>query len=126
MKAKSRENAFVQSLVTRYRHAMKANVGLTIALAVVLAATCPRTVRSESNDGAIDRIAVQSSTMVSAGYAKDTRLLDIEFRSGAIYRYRQVPESVYAALSAARSKGRFFGTEIRGKFSCEKVRGAKR
>ena len=105
---------------------MKVNVALTAALAVALSAGLPRVVRSESNDGAMERIAVQSSTIVSAGYAKDTRLLEIEFRSGAIYRYRQVPESVYAALSAARSKGRFFGTEIRGKFSYEKLKGAKR
>lgn len=105
---------------------MKANVATMIALAVALAAACPQVVRSESNDRAIERTAVQSSTMVSAGYAKETKLLEIEFRSGEIYRYRQVPESVFTALLAARSKGRFFATEIRGKFSYEKWKGAKR
>lgn len=105
---------------------MKVKVALMAALAVALPAGFPCVARSEPNDGAIERIAVQSSTIVSAGYSKETRLLDIEFRTGAIYRYRQVPESVYAAFSAARSKGRFFGTEIRGKFQYEKMKGGGR
>ena len=69
---------------------------------------------------------MESSSIASVGYGRASKLLEIEFRSGAIYRYREVPERVYTALFAARSKGRFFATEIRGKFPYEKLKGAKR
>ena len=49
----------------------------------------------------VQRAAVESSAIVSAGYGRTSRLLDIEFRSGAIYRYREVPESVFTAFSDA-------------------------
>jgi len=49
-------------------------------------------------------------------------MLEIEFRSGAIYRYRGVPTDVYDGLLAAPSKGRFFQSRIRGKFIFERAR----
>ena len=75
---------------------------------------------------AIQRAAVESSSIASAGYAPASRLLEIEFRSGAIYRYREVPESVFTAFTAARSKGHFFSTQVRGKYAFDKVRGPRR
>ena len=73
----------------------------------------------------IQRAAVESSSIASVGYGRASKLLEIEFRSGAIYRYREVPESVFTAFSAARSKGHFFGTQVRGKYTFEKLRGPK-
>ena len=74
---------------------------------------------------AIQRAAVESSSLASVGYGRASKLLEIEFRSGSIYRYREVSESVFAAFSAARSKGHFFSTQVRGKYSFDKLRGPK-
>ena len=73
----------------------------------------------------IQRAAVESSSIASVGYGRASKLLEIEFRSGAIYRYREVPESAFAAFSAARSKGHFFSAHVRGKYPYEKLRGPK-
>ena len=77
--------------------------------------------------GEIKREAVESSVVASVGYDAQSRLLEIEFHSGAIYRYLDVPEQIYRSLLAAESKGQFFGANIRNKFRSElmKARDAK-
>ena len=60
--------------------------------------------------------------MASAGYDPKTRTLKIQFHSGKIYRYYDVPEEVYTELMEADSVGRYFNAEIRGAFSYEQVR----
>ncbi len=70
---------------------------------------------------AIDRAAVQSGSITSIGYGNRLRALEIEFRSGGIYRYREVPESIFLAFLQAKSKGRFFGARIRGRYAFEKT-----
>ena len=74
---------------------------------------------------AIQRAPVESSSIASVGYGRTSKLLEIEFRSGAIYRYRAVPESIFTAFSTARSKGNFFSTQVRGKYAFDKLRGSK-
>ena len=70
----------------------------------------------------IKRQPVESSVLASVGYDAKTRLLEIEFHSGAIYRYLEVPVEIFRRLLAAESKGRFFGAAIRDKFRSERVK----
>ena len=72
--------------------------------------------------GEIKREAVESSVLASVGYDAQSRLLEIEFHSGALYRYFEVPKEIYRQLLAAESKGHFFGANIRDKFRNERVR----
>ena len=83
----------------------------------------PGVVSSSAKNIRIHRIEVESSSIASAGYRRATKQMEIEFRSGAIYRYREVAESVFTAFSAARSKGNFFSTQIRGKYAFDKLQG---
>ena len=64
----------------------------------------------------IERVPVESSSLVSIGFAREAHVLEIEFRSGAIYRYLGVPQTVFEALKKAESKGRYFAQSIRGKY----------
>ena len=80
---------------------------------------------SRSEAQAIQRTKVESSSIASVGYGRASKLLEIEFHSGAMYRYREVPESAFTAFSSARSKGHFFSTQVRGKYAYEKLRGRK-
>jgi len=73
-------------------------------------------------DGEIKRQPLDSSVLGSAGYDAKTRVLEIEFHSGAIYRYLEVPGEIFRRLLAAESKGRFFGANIRDKFRSERVK----
>ena len=60
--------------------------------------------------------SVKSGTLVAIGYDDSREILQLEFRSHAVYRYFGVPGSVYEGLVAAPSKGRFFNGAIRGHF----------
>jgi hypothetical protein len=65
---------------------------------------------------------VQSSELRCVGYEEPTRLLEVEFHSGEIYRYFGVPARLVLELLEADSIGRFFNAYIRSKFEFEKVR----
>lgn len=69
----------------------------------------------------MERVAVESSTMVSVGYEKKGKILEIEFRSGAVYQYSAVPAAVHKALLQAESKGWYFNNEIRDAYDYEPV-----
>jgi KTSC domain len=60
--------------------------------------------------------AVESTTLAALAYDDARRTMRLEFRSRAVYSYFGVPRSVYEALLAAPSKGRYFNRAIRGAF----------
>lgn len=62
------------------------------------------------------RRPVDSTTMRSVGYEGKSRILEIEFDSGAVYQYLGVSGRVYEQLLAAESKGRYFNDEIRDSY----------
>ena len=62
----------------------------------------------------MDRKPVQSSNLASVGYDPSSQTLEIEFRSGGVYQYFDVPPRVHDELMTADSKGRFFARNIRG------------
>jgi hypothetical protein len=66
------------------------------------------------------RKPIQSSAIASLGYDTKREMLEVEFRSGNVYRYLDVPEEVYQDLLQAKSKGRYFGENIRGRFTSTK------
>ena len=68
------------------------------------------------------RQEVQSSELRWVGYEESTSLLEVEFHSGEIYRYFDVPARLLLELLEAESIGRFFNAHIRSKFKFEKVR----
>jgi hypothetical protein len=67
------------------------------------------------------REKVKSQTLKSIGYDPSARVLELEFTGGGIYRYSDVPESVYFALVVADSKGRYFDYFIRDQFAFRKI-----
>jgi hypothetical protein len=60
--------------------------------------------------------AVESTTLAALAYDDDHEILQLEFRSRAVYRYFGVPAPVYEELLAAPSKGKYFNRAIRGNF----------
>ena len=59
---------------------------------------------------------VSSSNIAAVGYDKESQTLGIEFRSGGTYEYFDVPESVYESFIQSASLGKFFQTELRGRY----------
>ena len=59
------------------------------------------------------RIPVESSNLASVKYDPESSVLEIEFKSGEIYQYSEVPQSVYDGLMNAASKGEYFLQHIK-------------
>lgn len=62
----------------------------------------------------MERIPVDSSNISSIGFDEESNTLEVEFRSGAIYQYFDVPLAVFEGLSDADSKGQYFAQHIKG------------
>lgn len=68
----------------------------------------------------MERRSVSSSNLSSVGYDSDTNTLEIEFNSGTVYRYFDVPVHVYDDLMNSGSHGSFFSHNIKNTYSYEK------
>lgn len=60
--------------------------------------------------------AVVSTTLATVAYDHAGDILQLEFRSGTVYRYYGVPAEVHDGLLRASSKGSYFNREIRKRF----------
>jgi lysyl-tRNA synthetase, class II len=58
---------------------------------------------------------------MAAAYDPEARILQIEWRSGHVYDYAEVPERVYRALKASRSAGHYFNKQIRDRFTYQRI-----
>ncbi len=69
-----------------------------------------------------DRQPVDSTALASAGYDPTARILEIQFvGSDSLYRYYDVPESVYQDLLSAESVGRYYNLAIRGQYPSRRL-----
>ena len=66
------------------------------------------------------RTSVASSLLSSIGYSVDATL-ELEFRSGATYRYFAVPQAVFEGLIVAESKGAYFNRYVRSRFRYQRL-----
>jgi hypothetical protein len=72
-------------------------------------------------DYMMEMIPVTSSNLKAVGYDAFTQELQVEFQNGGAYIYSAVPVEIFNALMEAKSVGRYFLNEIRGKFEARKV-----
>ena len=60
----------------------------------------------------MNRIPVASSNIRSIGYDRQSATLEVEFTSGDVYQYLNVPEHLYNGLLQAASPGQFLNINI--------------
>jgi hypothetical protein len=71
----------------------------------------------------MERQQVNSSTITSIGYSNDSSQLEVEFKTGNIYLYDNVPQRTYNQLMSADSIGTAFNYLIReGGYSYKKLK----
>ena len=68
------------------------------------------------------RVAVDSSMIASIGYDASSEVLEVEFTSGSIYQYCDVPASLHRGIMKAESHGRYFNEHIREIFRHRQIR----
>ena len=64
-----------------------------------------------------------SSVIAATRYNARTRTLQVEFRTGRVYRYFNVPRKVYEELISAPSEGEYFNTRIRNSHRYREMKG---
>lgn len=64
----------------------------------------------------MQRKKLNSSSIRSAGYDDFSQDLEIEFSTGKIYCYHDVPRQMYISFMRASSKGRFLNWRIKNVF----------
>ena len=69
----------------------------------------------------MQRTPLESSAMVSAGYDAESRTLELEFKTGRVYQYLEVPAGTYEWLLRAPSKGAFFSRMIDERYAFREV-----
>lgn len=69
----------------------------------------------------MQRSPVSSSDIQSIGYDAATRTLEVEFHSGDIYQYFDVPEREYQAFMAVSSHGQDFHQYIKNTYQWQQV-----
>ena len=67
------------------------------------------------------RQPVSSSNILSVGYDPETKILEVEFRGGAVWQYSDVEENVYEEFISSSSVGKYFSANIRGSYSEQKL-----
>ncbi len=95
---------------------------MAAGVVTVLGADPAKTVDSQRIVSHIPREPVHSTAIAKVGYSKRRRILEIEFVNGAIYRYLNVPASVYRDLMSAQSKARYYDMNIKGTYQSLRVR----
>jgi len=67
------------------------------------------------------RTTIRSTNLASVGYDSISRVLEIAFHSGGVYQYSNVPESIYQGLLSASSKGTYFNSHIKDRYTCHQI-----
>lgn len=67
-------------------------------------------------------VTITRSGMVNTiKYDEDKSLLTLTFNSGGSYEYEEVPKQVFTDMLAAESAGKYFHSNIKGKYEAKKV-----
>jgi len=69
----------------------------------------------------MERTNVTSSNIASIGYDLSQSVLEVEFISGDIYQYFNVPQHLYLNFMSASSKGSFLSDHIRFNYRYHRV-----
>lgn len=70
----------------------------------------------------MQRTPVNSSNIQSIGYDALSAVLEVEFTSGDVYQYFNVPEYLYQQFLHASSHGQFLADNIRYNYRYQKTK----
>lgn len=68
----------------------------------------------------MNRFIVNSTLIHSIGYCCNT--MEVEFRDGGLYEYRNVPAEIFHEMTVAKSIGTYFAENIKNRYSYQKIR----
>lgn len=69
----------------------------------------------------MDRIPLDSEALASVGYDPASHVLEVEFASGRVYQYFDVPRHEVERLLRAPSQGAYFSDRVRDRYRYELI-----
>lgn len=69
----------------------------------------------------MDRRSIPSRHLVSVGYDRLRKVMEVEFKNGRIYQYENVSEDIPKNLLASPSAGGYFNTVVRDAFQGKEI-----
>ena len=75
---------------------------------------------SEKQIPNIQTTPVKSSNIAAIGHDPSTKTMAVQFKGSGIYHFRDVPAELFDKMLNSESVGKFFHSNIRGKFDSEK------
>lgn len=69
----------------------------------------------------MEREFVESTMIRSLGFDSSSSTLEVEFNSGAVWQYFDVPESLYYDMKSSGSCGKFFNANVKGQYTESQV-----
>jgi hypothetical protein len=94
---------------------------IVLVLSLLCAAAAPPAAETAITSH-IPRQTVRSSGLAAIGYSKRRHILELKFINGAVYRYLDVPPSVYRDLMSTESKTRYYDFYIKKNYRSVRVR----
>ena len=88
----------------------------------IVSSTNTTTSLSSANETAMPRRPVRSSNIASIGYDAGSNTLEVEFVTGAVYQYYNVPQSVYEGLMNAHSHGTYLAAQVKDVYRFQEIR----
>lgn len=64
---------------------------------------------------------LKSNVIESCAYDEEAKELTLDFKSGGSHKYSDVPKEVFEGICSADSAGKYFHSQIRGKYPSERV-----
>lgn len=69
----------------------------------------------------MNRMPVSSSNVATVGYDQNTMTLEVEFTSGSVYQYFDVPETEHINLVNASSVGKYLNNNIKKNYRYSQI-----
>lgn len=69
----------------------------------------------------LERLRVKSSNVAEVGYDEESRILEVKFHSGGVYRYKNVPKHLFDSLLSSSSVGKFLHACIYPNYPAENM-----
>lgn len=69
----------------------------------------------------VERVPLDSEALSSVGYDASQRVLEVEFASGRVYQYFDVPQHEVERLLRAPSRGHYFSERVRDRYRYAQV-----
>jgi len=115
-----------QTLIVMALDALKAKIIKQFQLTEVVEKkpSVPVASNKEALDSWLEHEFENSTNVMSAAYNEAKGFLDVMFKNGHEYRYKEVPVTVFDDLKKSESAGKFLTQIIKGKYKFEKLEDA--